>query len=135
MWRLDVVDADQRHVQRQRQHLGRADADQQRADQARRVDARRRSRSRSSRTSGLPQRLVDDGQQPLQVGAGRDLGHDAAEARVQVGLRGDDVGEDGRLVGEDGGGGFVAGGFDGEEVCVPTSRPTAAGAARPHGGG
>ena len=29
------------------------------------------------------------------MGAGGDLGHDAAEAGVQVGLRGDDVGQDG----------------------------------------
>ena len=60
----------------------------------------------------LAQRLVDDRQQPLQVGAGGDLRHDAAEAGVQVGLRGDDVGQDRRLVGEDGGGGLVAGGFN-----------------------
>ena len=35
---------------------------------------------------------------------------------VQVDLRGDDVGKDAQVVGEDGDGGFVTGGFDGEEV-------------------
>ena len=34
---VDVVDAEQRDIERQGQHLGRADADQQRADQPRRV--------------------------------------------------------------------------------------------------
>src|SRR5438309_10072901 len=47
-----------------------------------------------------------------------DFGNNAAEARVQIDLRRDDVGEDAQVVGEDGDGGFVTGGFDGEEVHV-----------------
>jgi hypothetical protein len=35
--RVDVVDRDERHLERQGQRLGRADADQQRPDQARPV--------------------------------------------------------------------------------------------------
>jgi hypothetical protein len=64
---------------------------------------------------GLPQRFIDDWKKALQMSAGRDLRHHAAEAGVQVGLRRDHVGQHGRLVGEDGSGGFVAGGFDAEE--------------------
>ena len=44
--------------------------------------------------------------------------------RVQVGLRGDDVGKHPWLVGEDGRGGFVAGGFDGEEEHCRKRTPT-----------
>ena len=54
---------------------------------------------------------------------GGDLRHHAAEARVQVGLRGDDVGENPWLIGEDGSGGFIAGCFQSEKVghnCLHT---------------
>ena len=64
----------------------------------------------------LAQRLVNDGEKALEMGASGDLGNDAAEAGVQIGLRGDDIGENARLVGEDGGGGFVTRTFNGEEV-------------------
>jgi hypothetical protein len=67
------------------------------------------------RDARLAHRFIDHRQQALEVSAGCDLGHDTAEARVQVSLRSDDAGEDGRLRREDGSGGFVAGGFDGEE--------------------
>ncbi len=111
---FNVVDAEQRHAQANGEHLGRADADQQGADQARRMmhgDAADLIQTHA----GLAQRFVDDRQQSLQMCPRRDLRHDAAEARVQIGLRRDDVGQDRRLVGEDGRGGFVAGGFDAEE--------------------
>ena len=64
----------------------------------------------------LAQGVIDDGEEPLEMGASGDLRDDAAESRVQVGLRGDDAREDARLISEDGGGGLVAGRFDGEEV-------------------
>ena len=51
-----------------------------------------------------------------QMGAGGDLGHDATEAGVQVGLRCDDAGQHGRLVGEDGSARLVAGGFNAQEM-------------------
>ena len=115
MCAFDVVDRDERHVERHRQHLGRADADQQRSDQPGRVDGPRRSRS--ARARRLP------GAEPHRSraataadGAGRHLRHHAAKARVQVGLRGDDAGQDGRLFGEDCGGRLVTRGFDGQEV-------------------
>ena len=47
-----------------------------------------------------------------EVFAGGEVGDDAAVFLMEVGLGGDDVGEDVETVGDDGGGGFVAGGFD-----------------------
>ncbi len=120
---LDVIDADQRHVQAHREHLGGADADQQSADQPRRiVDGDAADVFEAYRR--LLQRLVDDRQQTLQMGAGGDLRHDAAEAGVQIGLRGDDAGENHQLVGEDGRRRFVTGGFDGQEVQRTNHRGT-----------
>src|SRR4051794_5605949 len=46
----------------------------------------------------------------------RDLGYNAAEAGMEVSLRGHNAGEDPRLLGEDSGRGFVTRGFDREEV-------------------
>src|SRR5947209_18620714 len=71
---------------------------------------------------GLAQGLVDDGKEALEMGAGGDLGDDAAEAGVQVGLRGDDAGQDGRLLREHGGRRLVAGGFNAEEIHRKLSR-------------
>src|SRR5437870_1323051 len=45
-----------------------------------------------------------------------DFGNHTAETGVQVGLGGDNTGENLWLFGEDRGGGFVAGGFYGEEI-------------------
>ena len=53
--------------------------------------------TRSTSSSVAPrvaERLADDGRDELEVAARGDLGHDAAVPRVQVGLRGDDVGQD-----------------------------------------
>ena len=47
-----------------------------------------------------------------EVFAGGEFGDDAAVLAVDVDLGGDDAGEDFAAVGDDGGGGFVAGGFD-----------------------
>src|SRR5262249_46818673 len=112
--RLDVVDTDERNPQRHRQHLGRTDADEEGPDQAWRM-VYRDAADLVERDAGFLQRFIDDGQESLQVRPRGYLGHDATEAGVQIGLRGDDVGQDGRLFGEDRGGGFVAGGFEGEE--------------------
>src|SRR5262245_45123882 len=69
----------------------------------------------SQRYLRLAQRLVDDRKEALEVRPRGHLRHDAAEAGVQVGLRRDDAGQHARLVGENGGGGLVATGFEGEE--------------------
>ncbi len=92
----DVVDADERHVEGQGQHLGRRNADQERPHQARGV-VDRHAGDLVETDAGPPQRLVDDRQQSLQVGSGGHLRHDATEAGVQIGLRRDDIGENGRL--------------------------------------
>ena len=88
---LDMVRVDERHFERQGQHLRRADADQKRTDQPRRIhddDAA----DVGELEAGLPQRFIHRRQQSLQVGPGRDFRNDAAEAGVQIDLRGDDVG-------------------------------------------
>lgn len=60
--------------------------------------------------------FVYDGQDPFDVGPRGDLGDDAAESLVERILRGDDGTEHVELVGDDGGGRFVAGGFNREDV-------------------
>src|SRR5271168_2631652 len=60
-------------------------------------------------------RFVDDWQQALKMRAGGDLRNDAAEARVQVDLRRDNVRQDSQFVGEDSGSGFVTRRFDGQK--------------------
>ena len=64
------------------------------------------------------QRLIQHWQQPLQVGPRRHFRHDAAEASVQIGLRGDHAGADAQLLREHGHGGFITGSFDAEKVHV-----------------
>src|SRR5436305_1805172 len=46
----------------------------------------------------------------------RDFGNHAAEARMQIGLRGDDIGEDVKVLGKNRRRRFVAGSFNREEV-------------------
>ena len=91
---FEVIDAQQWLAPREGQPLGHVDADQQRAGQARARGLRRSrrspSQSRVRRGKGLFQRRQD---RP-QVRARRLFGHHTAVARVQVGLRGDDVGLD-----------------------------------------
>ncbi len=62
-----MIDGDQRHAEDQGEHLGRADADEQGADQARRVVDR--DAADVGDDAGTAQGLVDDGQQPLQMGS------------------------------------------------------------------
>ena len=90
---VQVVDRRERQPARPRERLRRGDADEQRADQpgpARDGD----ELDVVERRAGVAERLPHDRQDELQVPPRRDLGHDAAEPRVQVRLRGDDVGAD-----------------------------------------
>ena len=64
------------------------------------------------------ERLVDHRRDQLEVAPRRDLGHDAAEARVQLGLRRDDVRDDLAVVGDDRRGGLVAARLDAEDHAV-----------------
>jgi hypothetical protein len=65
----------------------------------------------------LPQGLIDNWEQALEMSARRHLWDDAAEARMEVRLRGDHVGEDRQIIGEDRGGSLVTGGFERQKVC------------------
>jgi len=66
---------------------------------------------------GLLEGFAEDGEDVLDVGAAGDFGDDAAVFGVEMGLGGDDVAEDFVAVGDDGGGGFVAGGFEAQNKC------------------
>ena len=63
----------------------------------------------------------------LEVASGGDLGHDAPVPRVQLRLRGDDRGEDLAVLGDDGGSGLVAGGFEPEDGHAAPPPSAAAG--------
>lgn len=58
---------------------------------------------------------MDDGEDGFEVGAGGDFGDNSAVGGENVNLRDDDVAEDVDAVFDDGGGGFVARGFDSED--------------------
>ena len=63
---VDVIDAEQGYIESDGQHLGGADADQERADQTRRMmngDARELIET----NAGLLQGFVDDGEKALQM--------------------------------------------------------------------
>ncbi len=70
------------------------------------------------RRARLLHRLVDDADDRLGVLAARDLGYDATEARVEVDLAGDHVGEQLAPAPHDGGGGLVARRLDREDELV-----------------
>ena len=104
----------ERQAARVRQGLGGREPDEQRADQAGalrhgdRVDI-------GERRARLAERGLDDGHDELEVAPRGDLGHDAAEARVQVGLRRADAPRDAAVAAHDGRAGVVAGGLDRED--------------------
>ncbi len=102
-----MVDAHQRQAAPQGDALGGVDAHQQRPRQPRPVGHGHRVRVIVAHV-GLPHRLLNHGNDGLDVGAGSDLGKDAAVLGVQIHLRGDDVGEDAPPVLDHGGGRFVA---------------------------
>ena len=64
---------------------------------------------------GLVECFANDGNDFAEMFAGGKLGNDAAEFAVNVNLRGDDAREDAASTGDDGGGRFVAGGFDAQD--------------------
>ena len=71
----------------------------------------------ASVTPARVERVGDDGVDQLQVMAARDLGHDAAVAVVDP-LRGDDVGPDLPILGDDGRTGVVTARLQGEDHAV-----------------
>ena len=68
------------------------------------------------------ERLANDGRYELEVPARRDLWHDAAVARVDVRLRGDDVGADLAPLGDERRRCLVAGGLDAEDQPLAALR-------------
>jgi hypothetical protein len=87
---VQVVDGREREPSPERDSLRRSDADEERPDQAGpacdadEIDV-------VERCAALVERVADDVRDELEVPPRRHLRHDAAEARVQLGLRRDDV--------------------------------------------
>ena len=106
----EVIDADEREAGDERDGLGAHHARQEPADEpgARgRGDAVKVSQTEA----GAGKRLFGDEVYTLGMGAGGDVGDDAPEGRMQIGLAPDDRGEDGALTfarADHGGGGLVA---------------------------
>ena len=87
--RLEVVDGDERHVPHQRQRLGRADTPTSSAPTRPGPTVAADGVDSASSTVDSPastKRLGDDRDEQLDVGPAGDLGHDAAEAGVEVDL-------------------------------------------------
>ena len=119
--RLEVVDRDQRLAERRGQRLGRGQPDQHAADQPR-PGGRGDGVDIAERQPGLRGGAGDDAVEMADMGARREFGHHAAIGGVLLELAAHDVGEDGAApVGvalDDGGGGFVAAGFDAQNPHV-----------------
>jgi hypothetical protein len=96
---MEVVDRDERQPPCPGERLRRGQPDEQRPDQAGPARDRDPVDVVEPRT-GLLQRLPDHRRDQLEMPPRRDFRHDAAEARVQVGLRGDDVGADRTVLGD-----------------------------------
>jgi len=105
---VKMIDADDRNIFRVGQGLPCGDSDEQRSDEA---GTARDGDSLNivEADARLFERLQDDGHDGLDVLAGGDLRHDAAEAAVRPNLRSDDVGQQFPSVADDGGGRFIAG--------------------------
>ena len=111
---VQMVDRRERQAARPGERLRRRDPDEQRADETRAL------RDRDGvdvveRRARLAERLAHDRGDELEVAPRRDLGDDAAVARVQVGLRGDDVRADLARLGHERRRGLVAGRLDPED--------------------
>ena len=64
---------------------------------------------------GIAESLLDHGRHELEMAPGCHLRYDAAERRVQLGLRRDDIGEHVSVAGDEGRCRLVAGGLDPED--------------------
>src|SRR5215217_152658 len=113
-----VIDGEQGLVERGGDGLGGGETDEDAADEAwsggrsNRVDV-------GQRDACLLECLGDDVVEPLDMGAGSELWHDAAKGRVLVELAAHHVGTNGALAGliphHDGGRGFIAAGLNAED--------------------
>ena len=111
---LQVVDRRERQSSRPRERLRRGDADEQCADEP---GAGRHSDELHivERRLSFGERRAHDRHDELEMTPRRDLGDDAAVARVQVRLRGNDARADRAFLRDHRGGGFVAGRLDSED--------------------
>src|SRR5207249_1864595 len=94
--------------------LGVSEADQERPDEAG-SDGDGNGGKRIEGRGGAVESFADYGNDGAQVFAGGELGDHAAVTAMDGHLAGDDGGEDGLAVFYYGGGGLVAGGFDGQD--------------------
>ena len=104
---VEMVDGRERQPARPGDRLRSRDADEERADQpgpSRHGDEVDFVEGRA----GVGKRLPNDGQHELEMAPRRDLGDDASELRVQVGLRSNHVRADVTVVGDERGGRLVA---------------------------
>ena len=118
----DVVHGDERHIQRVGRGFGKVQPHEHRADETRRI-GRGHSVNVLFTDARFLERLIGQRGDGLDVLARRDLRHDAAVERVQVGLRRDGVGENFAPVLDDRDGGLVAGGLESEDLhcCASAS--------------
>ncbi len=114
---FQMIDGDERQFPRRRQGLARHHADQHPADQAR---ARRGGDGIDPvpADARLRQGRFDHRVDLIQMGAGRDLGHNPGEGLVLGQLLMNHVGQHLASVADDGGGGFVTTGFDAQNSHV-----------------
>ena len=117
-----VIDRYERQPARIRQRLAGREPDEQRPDQPRPLRDRERG-DVAERHPGLGERGLDDRNDELEVPPRGDLGHDPAEARMQLVLRRPDARAHLAVARHDGGAGVVAGGLERED-----HHPAAAGA-------
>lgn len=112
---LKVIDADKRQTERERESLCHVHADDKRACKT--GPARDRNGIHVvEREIRLGKRLLNNGDDAQHVLARGDFGKHAAITRVDVHLRGDGGSEKRASIFDDGAGGFITGGFDGEDA-------------------
>ena len=113
---LDVVNGQQRFSPGEAIGLGGGGADQEAADEAGAVgDGDAIELGGGVVDVRKVESFLDDGGERFKVGPGGDFRDHAAEFGVEVDLRGDDVRADLAAIFHNGGGGFIAGGFDAED--------------------
>ena len=108
---LEMVDADHRHAPAEREGLRRRDPDEQRADEPG-PDVTATPASSGPSTPASASARLDDRRDHLHVRPARQLGHHAAEGRVQVDLAGDDGRAHRQVLVDDRGRRLVARGLD-----------------------
>ena len=112
---FEMIYRDQRLVERLGQRFGVSDADEERADEAGAL-GHSDGVDFLERELRLCKSFADDRHDLAKVFTRGEFRDDAAVLAVNVDLGGDDGRKDFAAVGDDGGGGFVAGGFDAENA-------------------